>query len=403
MEKLLNWVKMFFETPENKVLISFFLIALALLIALFSLVILWYRNKNIIHLNKESPTADDANFSEFFYPSSHDDYSSISQNPPSLFKSKDGSFGANVFLFRRKLPTKNSLVELDWDKQTKVQTSGKHNASAPLRKNSEISLASLCGIILSLIYRGADDAKITQVIYYQLNEKECPFDILHIIAAIRQFMTFCFSVNCQNLYDNYQNISSPTEALLDLSHGNPASAVDILETYTETLVHGFQLSDIRQQEKISDALIQTALCLASLAAIKQPDKALVYLNNITDMESEVDDLMINSRIADIHFKLKNIHQAAVIYNQILENTPEDDANYTEMRANAKYKLALYYGDDNPQTFQWQRDSSAYLEKIGILQKLSADERQIIRIIEDNLDDNIHQIVADLASHKNNAD
>ena len=156
-------------------------------------------------------------------------------------------------------------------------------------------------------------------------------------------------------------------------------------------------------EKISDALIQTALCLASLAAIKQPDKALVYLNNITDMESEVDDLMINSRIADIHFKLKNIHQAAVIYNQILENTPEDDANYTEMRANAKYKLALYYGDDNPQTFQWQRDCSAYLEKIGILQKLSADERQIIRIIEDNLDDNIHQIVADIASHKNNAD
>ena len=401
-----NFWSLITEVPKFRVFFSFGLIVLALLLGL--IVVLWrfshtsQSNASSLNLDDETPEDDDIFASSTNYhdeiniqQSLQDEWLNENQDYiPALTEGDDfeSQLGQKIELSEPVYQKKDVYVPFDWNKDISKKQA-KLNADVDeslLSYHAESkSVKELAFLIIDMICRGVDDAKIVQTINFRTQGKECPFDILQMVSAVRKFMKFCVEGKFFALKEYDPSLPDADEALFHLAKGDSSLALLLMQADLQFLLDKAQAQDAEGKEKIRIAILKDVLTLAALAEIDNLDMALEALNLVVDLAP--DNPVILSRIADINLKKGNIHQAASIYSQILEAAKSYPIS-PDIIANAQFKSAQYFGHSKPEANIWKRESLAFFARAELNQKLSPQEIKVVNLIEAKGDKDIEKLI-----------
>ena len=403
---LQNWFNLVIDEPKFRVFFSFGLIVSALLLALA--VVLW-RFLRVSHLSEENDSFDSSahdedsdfllkknNIENNIQEELQNEWDFQQKNEiPTLTESNDfdEELAKKIEFPKPAYQKKDVQVPFDWNKdisqmQAKQQATDIDENLLSYHAESK-SIKELAFLIIDMICRGVNDAKIVQAINFRTQGKECPFDVLQIVTSVRRFMNFCVDGKFFELKQTDETLPSADEALFHLAKGDSSLALFLIQAHLQFLLDKANFQDESEKEKTRIAILKDALNLAALAEIDNLDMALEALNLIVDLAP--DNPLILSRIADINLKKGNIHQAASIYSQILEAAKNYPIS-SDIVANAQFKLAQYFGHSKPESNIWKRESFAFFAQAELNQKLSAQEIKIVNIIENKGDKDIENLI-----------
>ena len=284
-------------------------------------------------------------------------------------------------------------LDLDWKKgqQIAIENEQAILSSITLQyQQQKKSLTDLLGLIMNMLSRNVDDFKIAQTIKFRSQKESLEDDILQTIDAIKGFVSFCNL----NKFSNYQAEGLPSEeqALYNLSKGDASMCLALLERLMNDNID--KSSRARLEQKRDALFAETSECatvFGSLAAIND----IMLATGSFELAIELSPKNINAwnKLGDMYMRSDAQDKAVWAYNNLLNMA--DPTIYARQVANANRALSDYYYSqgDSVMAAKMYNESKRYYDSIGINNDLSARESDIINIIEEKQEENMHHTIA----------
>lgn len=299
------------------------------------------------------------------------------------------SFGDSAFR------GKASMQEFDW----KTGRQGElDEAAAGLSSvnsfNKGRPLIDLTGLIIDMLGRDIDPAKIAQTIRSKCQGYASEEDIIQAIDAIQNFISLSNNGRFYNL-KNQGPLPTPENALIALSNGDTGPALSLMEALINTMVDKAAQTDMAQKRDIIFVEASNHACTFGSLASLEDDPSLAVSAFELALELSPKNANAWSRTADAYLKSKTDSKAVWAYQNVLSFADQDA--YPHQIANANQKLAQYYEKqgDLKKASELYYLSNAYYSTIGINTRLTDKEQNIIDIIESKQHENMQGSIGKL--------
>ena len=288
---------------------------------------------------------------------------------------------------------KEQIFGLDWKKGQQIIIENEKAILSSINlqyQQQKKSLNELLGLIMNMLSRNVDDFKIAQTIKFRSQKESLEDDILQTIEAIKGFVSFCNL----NKFANYTATGLPSEeqALYNLSKGDASMCLALLEKLMNDNID--KSSRVRLEQKRDALFAETSECatvFGSLASIND----IMLATGSFELAIELSPKNINAwnKLGDMYMKADAPDKAVWAYNNLLNMA--DPTIYARQVANANRALSDYYYSqgDSVMAAKMYNESKRYYDSIGINNDLSARESDIINIIEEKQEENMHHTIA----------
>lgn len=298
-------------------------------------------------------------------------------------------------VLEKKKKDKENLVDLDWKKGKEPKTAGQQASQALSYQKEAHSLNELAGLIMDMISRGVDDAKIAQTINFRNQGLAAEEDILQTVNAVKSFIALCFAGKFKNLQSD-KKLPDIDEALFHLAKGDPSLALALIEARMDNDIEKSMIvtsEDIRDQ--IFAEVSQYAIIFGTLAELTNVNLAMSSYELAIELVPQ--NLTAWSRIGDIYHKTGSIQNAIDAYRKVLSNaSPEFES---EILANAKQKISAFLAEQGKQleATRLYNESQQYYNSLGINARLDKQELEIVELIESRKNNDIESMIGQITA------
>ena len=241
-------------------------------------------------------------------------------------------------------------------------------------------LIDLTGLIIDMLGRDIDPAKIAQTVRSKCQNLASEEEIIQAIDAIQSFISLSNNGRFMGL-SNQSALPSPESALIALSNSDTGPALSLMEALINNMVDKASQTNMPQKRDIIFMEASNYACtFGSLAALEDDPSLSVSAFELA-LELSPKNANAWSRTADAYLKSKTDSKAVWAYQNVLSFA--DQNVYPHQIANADQKLAQYYEKqgDLKKASELYYLSNAYYTTIGINAHLTEKGRNIIEIIE----------------------
>lgn len=288
-----------------------------------------------------------------------------------------------------------SMQEFDWKTGRQGELDEIAAGLSPANSiNKGRSLIDLTGLIIDMLGRDIDPAKIAQIVRSKCQGYASEEDIIQLIDAIQSFISLSNNGRFHNLKDQGP-LSTPENALIALSNGDTGPALSLMEALINTMVDKAAQTDMSQKRDIIFVEASNYACTFGSIASLEDDPSLAVSAFELALELSPKNANAWSRAADAYLKSQTDSKAVLAYQNVL-NFADQNA-YPHQIANANQKLAQYYEKqgDLKKASELYYLSNAYYTTIGINTRLTDKEQNIIDIIESKQHENMQGSVGKL--------
>ena len=291
------------------------------------------------------------------------------------------------------------LIDFDWKKGQQQIFENEKSILSSINlqyQQQKKSLSDLLGLIMNMLGRNVDDYKIAQTIRFRSQKENLEDDILQTIEAIKGFVFLCNT----NKFSGYikEGFLSEEQALFNLSQGDASLCLSLLEKLMNENID--KASRVRLEQKRDALFAETSECatiFGSLAAIND----IMLATGSFELAIELSPRNINAwnKLGDMYMRANSTDKGVWAYNNLINMA--DPTIYARQVANANKALSEYYyaQGDSVAAAKMYNESKRYYDSIGINNDLSARESDIINIIEEKQEENMHHTIALLLKNR----
>ena len=294
---------------------------------------------------------------------------------------------------KEKKKQETDLLDLDWKKGQQQRIDNEQTILSTITlqyQQQKKSLNDLLGLIMNMLSRNVDDFKIAQTIKFRAQKESLEDDILQTIESIKGFVSLC-NLNKFSVY-KAEGLPSEEQALYNLSKGDTSMCLALLEKLMNDNID--KASRARLEQKRDALFAETSECatiFASLASIND----IMLATGSFELAIELSPKNVNAwnKLGDMYMRAEAQDKAVWAYNNLLNMA--DPTIYARQVANANKALSDYYYSqgDSVMAAKMYNESKRYYDSIGINNDLSARESDIINIIEEKQEENMHHTIA----------
>ena len=285
-----------------------------------------------------------------------------------------------------------SLKEFDWKNGRQGELDEHAAGLTPMQHTKQgCPLIDATGLIIDMLGRDIDPAKIAQTIKNKCQDLASEEEIIQAIDAIQSFVSLANNGRFMSL-PNQGELPSAESALTALSNSDTGPALSLMEALINNMVDKAAQTTMPQKRDIIFLEASNYACTFGSIAAMEEDPSLAVSAFELALELSPKNPNAWSRTADLYLKSKTDSKAVWAYQNVLSFA--DQNVYPHQIANANQKLAQYYerqGDFNKASELYYL-SNAYYNTIGINTNLTEKEKSIIEIIESKQHENIQNAV-----------
>lgn len=285
-----------------------------------------------------------------------------------------------------------SMQEFDWKKGRQGELDERAAGLTAIQTPRQgCPLIDTTGLIIDMLGRDIDPAKIAQTVKNKCQDSASEEEIIQAIDAIQSFISLSNNGRFQNL-PNQNMLPSAESALIALSNSDTGPALSLMEALINNMVDKAAEANMPQKRDIIFLEASNYACVFGSLAALEDDPSLAVSAFELALELSPKNPNAWSRTADLYLKSKTDSKAVWAYQNVLSFA--DSNAYPHQIANANQKLAQYYekqGNMNKASELYYL-SNAYYNNIGINARLTEKEQNIIDIIESKQHENIQNSV-----------
>lgn len=281
-----------------------------------------------------------------------------------------------------------SLKEFDWKNGRQGELDETAAGLAPLQRPKQgCPLIDTMGLIIDMLGRDIDPAKIAQTIKNKCQDFASEEEIIQTIDAVQNFVSLANNGRFMSL-PNQIGLPSAEGALVALSNSDTGPALSLMEALINNMVDKAAQASMPQKRDIIFLEASNYACTFGSIAAMEDDPSLAVSAFELALELSPKNPNAWSRTADLYLKSKTDSKAVWAYQNVLSFA--DQNVYPHQIANANQKLAQYYErqGDSSKAAELYYLSNAYYNTIGINTRLTEKEKSIIDIIESKQRENI---------------
>ncbi|MBP5399669.1 MAG: hypothetical protein J6Y53_04555 [Alphaproteobacteria bacterium] len=286
---------------------------------------------------------------------------------------------------------KNGETAFDWSPASKHGDALSHIVSGEnlQYRLKPHRLVDLLGLIVDLLSRDVEDAKLAQVIMHKNQHLNSEDDIIYTIAAIKMFVKMSKNGAFKKI-DTKKILPNEIVALFNLAHGDCSLVLILIEAYVDDAIDKLKNFEDSDRQKKYVEIADLCVCFGTLAMFE--DVGLAKGSFELAIELNPQNSVAWGRLGDAYRQAQNMDKAVWAYMNVLNLG--DEQVYTQQMANAEKILAFYYRENGKkeQAVKMGDNSKSFYEKLGINVPLTEREDRIVYIIETNEQDNIENIV-----------
>ena len=285
-----------------------------------------------------------------------------------------------------------SMQEFDWKKGRQGELDERAAGLTAIQTPRQgCPLIDTTGLIIDMLGRDIDPAKIAQTVKNKCQDSASEEEIIQAIDAIQSFISLSNNGRFQSL-PNQNMLPSAESALIALSNSDTGPALSLMEALINNMVDKAAEANMPQKRDIIFLEASNYACVFGSLAALEDDPSLAVSAFELALELSPKNPNAWSRTADLYLKSKTDSKAVWAYQNVLSFA--DSNAYPHQIANANQKLAQYYekqGNMNKASELYYL-SNAYYNTIGINARLTEKEQNIIDIIESKQHENIQNSV-----------
>lgn len=251
-------------------------------------------------------------------------------------------------------------------------------------------LSQMPGLILNMLSRNIDIAKIAQVVKNKCDDNVWEEDVIQLVDSLRNFISLCNNGKFSNLREA-EEMPTPEEALYDLAQNDPTYALHLLQALMNDTIDRTNNAKMIQKRDLAFLEASNYACIfGTLAALNDPQMSL----SSYEMAIEFSHKNVNgwTRVADMYVRTQADSKAIWAYQNALKIA--DEEHHMHQIANANKRLAQYYYDqgDTIQATKLYNTGNDYYESIGINRNLTNNEKEVVKIIESKQEADVPETV-----------
>ncbi len=259
------------------------------------------------------------------------------------------------------------------------------------------NLKSLLGLIIDLLSREVEDAKLAQVIMHKNQHLSSEDDVIYTIYAIKMFVKMAKSGMFKKI-DTNKILPNEVVAVFNLAHGDCSLVLILLDAFIDDALNKLKrIDDEKDKQKRCYEIANVCICFGTFALFTDASLASGAFELAIELNPQ--NALAWGRLGDAYRKMQNMDKAVWAYMNVLNLG--DERVYTQQKANAEKMLSSYYRENGKkeQASKMVVNSEVFYDKCGINMPLSERECRIIYIIETNEKDNMGAIVEKLLMPK----
>lgn len=273
----------------------------------------------------------------------------------------------------------NPLIELDWKKSRKSQTS----QTRPLTPmNLKKNIRDLICLIVNMLGRNIDELKIAQTLMFRSKDDWSEEAVIQLVASIKEFLDLCH----QGAFDSVRrlhDLPSDEDCILRLLAGDTTYAMALLEALMDDRINlAVTQTGADGRKAIFQQTSGYACHLGTLAEVNDPTLATASFELAVEMNP--DNPLAWSRCADIYKKTGQDDKADRAYRNALKLAERKQDKRQEANACKFLSQYLYAQGESTHAAELYLQSKNYYDSIGINRPLDRKELEIIEQI-DNTD------------------
>ena len=257
-------------------------------------------------------------------------------------------------------------------------------------------LADLLGLIVDLLSRDVEEAKLAQVIMHKNQHLDSEDDIIYTIAAIKMFVKMAKTGAFKKI-DSNKILPNEIVAIFNLTNGDCSLVLVLIEAYIDDAIDKLKKIEGRDKQKKCSEIADVCVCFGTLALFADVSLAAGAFELAIELNPR--NSIAWGRLGDAYRRAQSVDKAVWAYMNVLNLG--DSRVYTQQIANAEKMLSFYYRENGKknQANNMLENSRQFYEKIGINAPLTERESRIVYIIETNERDNMENVVEKLFSLK----
>lgn len=252
------------------------------------------------------------------------------------------------------------------------------------------SLDTMPGLIMNMLGRNIEIGKIAQVVKSKCDETVWEEDVIQLVDSIRNFVSLCNNGKFGTLSEAEEQ-ATPEDALYELAQNDPTTALHMLQALMNNTIDRINGAKLSQKRDLAFLEASNYACIfGTLASLYDSKMSL----NSYEMAIEFSYKNVNAwtRVADMYVRNQADSKAIWAYQNALKHA--DAEHHMHQIANANKRLAQYYYDqgDVLQATKLYNSSMDYYERLGINHPLTSNEKEVVKIIESKLNDDVPETI-----------
>lgn len=287
----------------------------------------------------------------------------------------------------------NPNADFDWRGSGIGELDNAAAGISPFPYQQRVSLDAMPGLILNMLSRNIDAAKIAQVVKSKCEGSVTEEDVIQLVDSVRNYVALCNNGKISLLSDN-SDLPTAEETLYELAHNDPTYCLHVLQALMNNTLD--RISSVKIPQKRDLAFMEAsnyACTFGTLAALYDQDMSL----SSYEMAIEFSPKNVNawSRVGDLYARTQADSKAIWAYQNVLKMADAD--HHLHQIANANQHLAQYYYDqgDTLQATRLYNSSQDYYSAIGINSPLTNNEREVVKIIESKQETDVSETIGKL--------
>lgn len=301
--------------------------------------------------------------------------------------------------FKERKSYKESTLELDWKKNYKaepvVQQKEDIEALSLTYKQSFVDLNNLMGLAIDMLGRGVDELKIAQTLNFKNQGMSDENEILKAIDALKEFINLSIKGNFAKL-EQYSELPNEDQALYHLANGDSSLALALLENLMDSQIDKANSSvSEEKRQKMYMEISNYACCFGALAEMN--DIMLATSSYELAIELQSTNVVAWGRLGDVYKKANSMPKAVWAYQNVL-NFADTEIDVAQIaNANKNISEQLYAEGNSLQAAKLYNSSKQYYDSLGVNRRLDKKEIEIIDIIESNKESSLPDMINKLLS------
>ncbi len=404
IEGLGNYVNSYIAELHGVRLAAIILLLIAVVMA-FTLAVVWYI-KTIVVSIKDSKEKEyrikskinyqlDKNLFADKLDANDDEEENVDSTTNITDNSEQISSQNNVVFTKYSAP-----LDFDWKKGNKQVEKSKDTSVTPDIFQYQLKphkLLSMMGLIVNMIERGVDEAKIAQTVMHKNQHLNTEDEVIQTVTTVKMFIHLCIS-NYFNNDDSKVVLPQADAALFHLGNEDVSLALVLLENLVNKNIDKLKITvNPQEREALFAETSNFATIWGNMASFYKDSLATKIFELAIELNPK--NTTAWGRLGDTLAKSQLFANAVWAYKNVLNIA--DVGIHTQQTANAKKMLAICYKESGSRenTDKLFADSATFYNSIKINLPLTDKEIYAMDLIESNTNEYMEAIIERLFNSK----